>query len=72
MTTEKFIRSRLIVDLSAKVAHMGQPSICLNIFFSVTTRPSEVEFHMGYLGRCHMTKMATMKYSLKGSSWYVA
>ena len=46
----KFQRSRLTVDLSAKVAHIGIPSIYLNIAFSETTRPVELKFHMNTQG----------------------
>ena len=37
--------SRLTLDLSAKVAHIGFQLI-LNIFSSETTRPVELLFHM--------------------------
>ena len=69
MAINKFQRSRLTADLSAKVAHIGVPSTYLNIVFSETTRPMEIKFHMttpyDWLAKfdtnCygHMTKMAT-------------
>ena len=46
MTINKYQRSRLTFDLSAKVAHIGVPSIYLNIIFSETTRPIEFKFYM--------------------------
>ena len=46
MSINKFQRSRLTVDLSAKVAHIGVPPTCLNIVFSETTRPFELKLHM--------------------------
>ena len=58
----------LTFDVSAKVAHIGVPSTYKNIFFSETTRPIELKFHVKtpydnlakiyakYFG--HMTKMA--------------
>ena len=66
----KFQRSRLTFDLSAKVAHTGVPSTYLNIVFSETTSPIELKFHVKtlydklpvaeictkYFG--HITKMA--------------
>ena len=36
----------LAFDLSAKVAHIGVPSICSNIVFSETTKPVDVKFYM--------------------------
>ena len=60
--------SRLTFDLSAKVAHIGVPSLYLNIVFSEFTWPIELEFHMKtpyamlakiYTKCCgHLTKMA--------------
>ena len=46
VSINKFQRSRLTFDLSAKVAHIGVPSTYLNIVFSETTRPVELKFHM--------------------------
>ena len=40
----KFQRSRLTFDLSAKVAHSEVPSTDLNIVFSETTWPIELKF----------------------------
>ena len=70
VSINKFQRSRLTFDLSAKVAHIGVPSTYLNIVFSETTRPIELKFHMttpyDWLAKIctncfgHMTKMATM------------
>ena len=69
MAINKFQRTRLTFDLSAKVAHIGVPSTYLNIGFSETIRPMEIKFHMktpyDWLAKicticyCHMTKMAT-------------
>ena len=69
VSINKFQRSRLTFDLSAKVAHIGVPSTYLNIVFSETTWPIELKFHMttpyDWLAKnctnCygHMTKMAT-------------
>ena len=69
VSIDKFQRSRLTFDLSAKVAHIGVPSIYLNIVFSKTIRPIELKFHMttpyDWLAKIctncygHMTKMAT-------------
>ena len=69
MAINKFQRSRLTFDLSAKVAHIGFPYTYLNIVFSETTRPIEIKIHMttpyDWLAKnctsCygHMTKMAT-------------
>ena len=63
MALNKFQRSRLTFDLSAKVAHIGVPSTYLNIVFS------EIKIHMttpyDWLAKIctncygHMTKMAT-------------
>ena len=39
MAINKFQRSRLTFDFSAKVAHIGVPSTYLNIVFSETTLP---------------------------------
>ena len=44
MAINKFQRSRLTFDLSAKVAHIGVPSTYKNIVFSGTTSPSELKF----------------------------
>ena len=61
--------SMLTFDLSAKVAHIEIPSTYLNIVFSETTKPIELNFHMTtpYDGiakmyaNCfgHMAKMAS-------------
>ena len=69
MAINKFQRSRLTSDFSAKVTHIGVPSTYLNIVFSETTRPMEIKFHMTtpydwlakFYTNCygHMTKMAT-------------
>ena len=69
MAINKFQRSRLTFDFSAKVAHIGVPPSYLNIVFSETTRPIESKFHMttpdGWFAKIctncygHMTKMAT-------------
>ena len=69
MAINEFQRSRLTLDLSAKVPYIGNPSTCLNIFFSETIRPIELKFHMkssydrlaNYYINCfgHLTKMAT-------------
>ena len=69
MAINKFQRSRLTFDFSAKVAHIGVPSTNLNIVFSETTRPIEIKIHMttpyDWLAKnctnCygHMTKIAT-------------
>ena len=69
VSINKFQRSRLTFDLSAKVAHIGVPSTYLNIVFSQTTKSIELKFHMttpydwlAKIGtKCygHMTKMAT-------------
>ena len=70
MAINKFQRSRLTFDLSAKVAHIGVPSTYLNIVFSETTRSIEIKIHMAtpydWLAKIctncygHMTKMAAM------------
>ena len=64
VSINKFQRSWLTFDLSAKVTH----SMYLNIVFSETTRPIELKFHMTtpydwlvkICTNCydHMTKMA--------------
>ena len=46
VSMNKFQRSRMTFDLSAKVAHVGVPSTYLNIVFSEYTRPIELKFHM--------------------------
>ena len=68
MAINKFKRSRLTYDLSAKVAYIGVPSVYQNIVFSQTIGPIELKFHVKtpcdklakifakYFG--HMTKMA--------------
>ena len=70
MAINKFQRSRLTFNFSAKVAHIGVPSTLQNIVSSETARPFELKFHMktpcGRLAKIytnctgHMTKMATM------------
>ena len=70
MAIDKFQRSRLTFNFSAKVAHIGVSSTHLNIVSSETTRPIELKFHMKtpydslakIFTNCtgHMTKMATM------------
>ena len=42
----KFQRSRLNLNFSAKVAHIGVPSTHQNLVSSETTRPFELKFHM--------------------------
>ena len=64
----KFQRSRLAFDLSAKAGHIGVPSKYQNIVFSETIGPIELKFHMktpyNKLAKIyanssgHMTKMA--------------
>ena len=66
MAINKFQRSRLTFDLSAKVAHI----VLISIVFSQTIGPIELKFHVKtpyaklaniytkYLG--HMTKMAVV------------
>ena len=68
VSINKFHRSRLTFDLSAKVAH----SVYLNIVFSETNSPIEFKFHMttpydwlvkictNYGHRSHRTKIAAM------------
>ena len=46
VSIDKFQRSRLTFDFSAKVARIGVPSTHLNIVFSETTWPIEIKFHM--------------------------
>ena len=46
MAINKFQRSRLTFDLSAKVAPVGDSSIYQNMVFSETTWPVELKFHM--------------------------
>ena len=70
VSTNKFQRSRMTFDLSAKVAHIWSPINILNHNFSETTSPIEIKFHMttpyDWLAKiytncyCHMAKMATM------------
>ena len=70
MAINKFQRSRLTFNFSAKVTHIGVPSTHLNIVSSETTRPIELKFPMKtpydrlatIYTNCtgHMTKMATM------------
>ena len=70
MAINKFQRSRLTFNFSAKVAHIGVPSTLQNIVSSETTRPFELKFHMKtpydrlakIYTNCtgHMTKMAAM------------
>ena len=74
VSINKFQRSRLTFDLSAKSAHIGVPSTYLNIVFSETTKPIELKFHMAtpynwlakICSNCygHMTKMATTPHIL--------
>ena len=69
MAIIKFQWSRLAVNFSAKVAHIGVPSTYLNIVSLETTRPIELKFYMKtpydrlaeICTSCtgHMTKMAT-------------
>ena len=69
MAINKFQRSRLTFNFSAKVSHIGVPSTHQNIVSSETTRPFELKFHMKtpydrlakIYTECtgHMTKMAT-------------
>ena len=69
MAINKFQRSRLTFNISAKVAHIGVPSTHQNIVSSETTMPFEPKFHMKapydrlakMYTKCtgHMTKMAT-------------
>ena len=70
MAINKFQRSRLIFNFSAKVAHIGVPSTHENIVSSETTWPIELKFHMKtpydrlakIYTNCtgHLTKMATI------------
>ena len=70
VSINKFQRSRLIFDLSAKVAYIGVPSTYQNIVFSDISWPIETKFHMttpyDWLTKnytncyVHMTNMATM------------
>ena len=70
VSINKFHLSRLIFDLSAKVAYIGVPSTYQNIVFSDNTWPIETKFHMTtpydwvaktYTnGFGHMTYMTTM------------
>ena len=46
MDINKFQKSRLPFEFSAKVAHIGVPSTFKNIVFSGTTGPIELKFHM--------------------------
>ena len=69
MAINKFQRSRLTFNFSAKVVHIGVPSTHQNIVSSETTRPFELKFHMKTPcdrlakidNNCtgYMTKMAT-------------
>ena len=69
MAINKFQRSRLTFNFSAKVAHIRVPSTHQNIVSSETTRPFEHTFHMKtpydrlakIYTKCtgHMTKMVT-------------
>ena len=69
MAINKFQRSRLTFNFSAKVTHIGVPSKHQNIVSSETTRPFELKFHMKtpydrlakIYTNCtgHMIKMAT-------------
>ena len=69
MAIDKFQRSRLTFNFSAKVAHIGVPSTHQNIDSSETIKPFELKFHMKTpydrlaktYTNCtgHMTKMAT-------------
>ena len=69
MAINKFQRSRLTLNFSAKGAHIRVPSTHQNIVSSETTRPFELEFHTKtpydrlakIYTNCtgHMTKMAT-------------
>ena len=43
---DKYLRSRLIFDLSAKVADGGLPSVYLNIFVLVGIISVEFKFYM--------------------------
>ena len=57
MAINKFQRSSLAIDHSAKVAHIGVPSTYQNIIFLEFTRPIELKFHMKTpYGTCRLTK----------------
>ena len=68
MAKNKFQRSRLTFNFSAKVAHIGVPSIYYNIVFLQTIGPIELKFHVRtpydklakFYAKSfgHMTKMA--------------
>ena len=70
MAINKFQRSRLTFNFSAKVAHIGVSSTHQNIVSLETARPFELKFHMttpyDRLAKIytksigHMSKMATM------------
>ena len=59
MAIDKFQRSRLTFNFSAKVVHIGVPSTLQNIVSSETTRPFELKFHMK-TPYDRSAKMATM------------
>ena len=69
VSINKFQRSRLIFDLSTKVAYVGVPSTYYNIVFSDISWPIETKFHMttpyDWLAKTftncygHLTNMAT-------------
>ena len=77
VSINKFQRSRLIFDLSAKVAYIGVPSTYINIVFSDNSWPIETKFHMttphDWLAKTytncygHMTNIATMSIYGKNS-----
>ena len=77
MAINKFQRSRLTFNFSAKVAHIGVPSTHQNIVSLETTRPFELKFHMktpyDRLAKTytkstgHMTKIATTPIYSKNS-----
>ena len=46
MAINKFQRSRLTFNFSAKVTHIGVPSTHQNTVSSETTKPFELKFHM--------------------------
>ena len=48
ITIDKYLRSRLTFDFLTKVTHMRLPSIYLNMFFSVTTRPIELKIELKF------------------------
>ena len=70
VSINKFQRSRLIFDLSAKVAYIGVQSTYLNIVFSDNSRPIETKFNIttpcDWFAKTdtncngHMTNMVTM------------